>query len=162
MNETFFERNERLGREQFRSFTNGLNDWNINRFSVQKKASYDVAYKTGSTQDYVIGEIKHRPSYRYNQFNDWILEQKKYEALQDLKRQMQALYPNEKIYVHYIMFYYDKPNVPRIWDITHLFDVEFSPHGLPANSADPKADTENKPAIKLHNNDAINLLNLNE
>ncbi|MHC0440995.1 hypothetical protein [Flavobacterium sp. 3-210] len=157
MNETFFSKNERIGREQFRCFTNELNDWNINRFSREQKASYDVSYKTGSTQDYVIGEIKHRPSYAYNQYPDWILEQKKYEALQKLKRKMQAKYPYRKIYVHYIMFYYDKPNKPRIWDITNLFDVEFSPLGLPENSADPYADIENKPAIKLHNNDAINL-----
>lgn len=155
------EQNEAIGRNMFASFNDGqTTQWNIHRWSKKPSSSWDVSYITGSTENntlgYVIGEIKFRVEYKSTAYQTWILEKKKHDALQELKKQMQEKYPDRNFYVHYICFYPDKPNVPRLWDITNL-NGDYNGFGLPANSNTPNPKEVQKPTHFLHNNEAINL-----
>jgi|GEM_PF-6576284 len=150
------EMNEQIGRIQFINYTSTQQpDWDIKKFSKDLYSSYDVAYTTGTTKDFVIGEIKYRKGYNSNAFDNWLLEQSKYKVLQDLKKETQLKHPDKNIFIHYINFYPDKPDQPRIWDITNL-DNEFKTLELPSNSNTATSYERDTQARYLHNNDTIN------
>lgn len=150
-------KDEQIGRDKFQIYqTTEQPDWEINRYSKNTSASWDVGYYTGTTRDMVIGEIKNR--YKSdNQFDSWILEEIKIRGLFETKRKLQLKYPNAKIYIHYINFY-NNTEQPRFWDITNLIP-DFESNSYPKNSFDPNAQKVEKLSMMLKNNDAINLFN---
>ncbi|MEN2402309.1 hypothetical protein GKZ90_0021145 [Flavobacterium sp. MC2016-06] len=147
--------NEQLGRDQFTDYVSKKQpDWNITRYATKRFDKWDVAFTTGTTEDFVIGEIKHR--YKdYDAFDTWYLEQDKFDNLQDIKTRLQKKYPNKKIFIHYINFYWDKKNIPRIWDITNL-QPDYTIEQLPNNSNTSTAYKKPKSTAQLHNNTTIN------
>lgn len=155
--------NERIGRNALNGYvsTNTL-DCTLHRWSKNETSSWDVSYYTGTTKDMIIGEIKFREGYNEHQFNDWILEGLKLAKLQELKRITEQKFPNRNVFIHYIVFYKDNLKVPRIWDITNIDPTTFETSELPNMTCTTSQQMRDKPATKLHNNDTINLLNLNE
>jgi hypothetical protein len=145
--------NEAQGRKLFDSFNTQQTNWEINKWSKDFYSSWDVSYTSGSTQDFIIGEIKYRNGYASFQFPDWVLEQKKLLELQRIKGIIQKKYPNKKVFIHYINFYRNTDK-PRIWDITNL-KVDFDTLRLPYDSVSTQTYYKDKQATYLHNNDAL-------
>ena len=150
------ELHENNGRNLFNGFVSTQNNWSIKKWSKNRFSSWDVSLTTGTTADFVITEIKTVPNYDKDQFSSWILEQKKLKRLQELKAEMQRKHPNKTIYIHYVNFYKDATQPPRIWDITNLQDAGvFKYFPINSNTDNPEYITKN--VIYLNNNDAINL-----
>jgi hypothetical protein len=136
---------EQKGRSIFETLCQPNIKCQINKFSTNPYANWDVSFMSASTK--VIGEIKTR-NYKHYHFNTWILQEDKLLKLRAIKDN----YGLEDIRIMYINIFED--NKILIWDITDI-KPKISQQLLARTFAGTNNEEINKNVIHLHINDAL-------
>ena len=91
-----FQKTEEIGRTLFRDFANQAKNVTDLKFEEDQYSPTDCTYKVNDKL--VIGEIKVRDEYCKN-FDDLILEKKKYDSIKDKMNELNA---KAGVYINYI------------------------------------------------------------
>lgn len=144
-----FEIKDEQAKEEFKEWC-GYQSWcRFNKKSKVGFATWDVSYYSGNskTEIPIVGEIKVREGYESNSFNNWYLEEKKYNSLQQIKEKTKG-----DLKIHYINIYPD--SMIRIWDITELNNEKMIERNLKKTTYG-NTNEINKKLYLLYNYEAI-------
>ena len=142
-----YQLNEERGRFFFSGWLNANTDTKLIDFNKDEFGHWDVAFISGGTK--IIGEIKYRINYESYDFDEWYLEELKYNNLQKIER------TRGDIKIVYINIFRDMEMC--IWDLSKdiLSNKNKITQSLNKSSMEEYKGTKEKTLYKLHYEESL-------